>query len=55
MHLASYLRAGEAAAYELTDSPGHNAGGLALSVVHSIESAQVIVEMLLTASIQRDH
>ncbi|MGY4492318.1 hypothetical protein [Pseudomonas sp. TE3610] len=31
LHLSQVLRAGEAAAYELTESPGFNAGGLALA------------------------
>lgn len=47
MHLSSVLRAGEAAAYELTESPGSNAAGLALSVVHAMEAAQVLVGKLL--------
>lgn len=47
LHLYSVLRAGEAAAYELTESPGFNAGGLALSVVHAVETAQVLVTRLM--------
>ena len=38
---------GEAAAYELTENPGFNAGGLALAVVHAMEAAQVLMGRLL--------
>ncbi|WP_416422351.1 DUF3077 domain-containing protein [Pseudomonas sp. App30] len=47
LHLSEVLRVGEAAAYELTENPGFNAGGLALAVVHAMEAAQVLVGRLL--------
>jgi hypothetical protein len=47
LHLSQVLRAGEAAAYELTESPGFNAGGLALAVVQAMEAAQVLVGRLI--------
>ncbi|WP_455922065.1 hypothetical protein [Pseudomonas putida] len=46
-HVTVLLKGAEACAYELTESPGDTAHGLAIALVHQLEQARGIVNALL--------